>query len=603
MPERFQVNLRGVIDLLANHLYSSPEVFVRELLQNAIDAITARRETDPEIEGRIRFEFVEGTEPSLIVEDNGVGLTDAEVHEFLSTIGSSSKRGDLERRRREYIGQFGIGILSCFMVCDEIVVLSQSVKSGAASLEWRGNSDGTYSLRHTSGQFTTGTRVCLRLRSGADDDDWTFDRIVDRLRHFGEMLPVRIEAVCGARVETINRTPPWLLARRTDEDALDEYVREEFGFAALDAIALDDEALQIRGMAFVLPSPALRGDRGQQRIYLKGMFLTDDAEGVLPDWAFFVRCVINVETLRPTASRESLYQDRALRRTSEAIGRRLRVYLMTLARRDRTRLERILETHDLAIRALAIHDDEFFDLIIDLLTFETTLGRLPFGQFRKENMHLRVAPTVDQFRQIAPVAAAQSLCIFNGGYAYDEELLTKASARFENLDFERVTGADLIESLGEAGEAETEAAAEFLRLADDTLRPWGAAADLRRFDPADLPTVYGADESATFRRSLELTAENADEHWSGVLENLKSYAGSRPPTRLCFNLANPLIQSLISGGDDRVRQTLVEVLYVQSLLLGRHPLGGREMDLLNSGLRRLCELALRPDRAPEVGKA
>lgn len=599
MPERFQVNLRGVIDLLANHLYSSPDVFVRELLQNAVDAISARREFEPDHAGRVRFEYIDGEEPSLIVEDDGVGLTDDEVHEFLSTIGSSSKRGELEQRRREFIGQFGIGILSCFMVSDEIVVLSQSVKDGAESLEWRGNADGTYLLRRTSEQLAPGTRVCLRLRP-TEDEDWSADRIVELLRHYGEMLPVSIEAVNGRRVETINRTPPWMLGRASDEELLAEYAREALRVEPLDAIPLDDESLQVRGMAFVLPSPTSPGDRGQHRIYLKSMFLTEDAEGVLPEWAFFVRCVINADALRPTASREAFYQDRALRRTSEAIGRRLRTYLMTLARRDRPRLERILETHDLAIRALAVHDDEFFDLIIDLLTFETTLGRLPFGQFRRDNVHLRVSSTVDQFRQIAPVAAAQSLCVFNGGYTYDEELLTKAAGRFENLAFERVTGADVIESLGEVSDAESEAAAEFLQLADEALRPWGVVADLRRFDPVDLPTVYGADESANFRRSLEMSAENADEHWSSVLDNLKAYAVSRPATRLCFNLANSLVLSLLANQDERVRRTLIEVLYVQALLLGRHPLGGRELDLLNHGLRRLSEWALRPERAPEA---
>lgn len=595
MPERFQVNLRGVIDLLANHLYSSPEVFVRELLQNAIDAITARREIEPAHEGRVRFEFVDGAEPSLIVEDDGIGLTDAEVHEFLSTIGASSKRDALERRRRDFIGQFGIGILSCFMVSDEIVVLSQSVKPGAQSLEWRGNADGTYQLRHTAGRLAAGTRVCLRLRAG-DEDEWSFGRIVDLLRQYGEMLPIPIEAVCGRRVERINRTPPWLLGRSADLAALHDYAREALRVDPLDAIPLDDDALQIRGIAFVLPTQTAPGDRGQHRIYLRGMFLTEESEGVLPEWAFFVRCVMNAESLRPTASRESFYQDRALRRTCDAIGRRLRTYLMTLARRDRARLERILETHDLAIRALAVHDDEFFDLIIDLLTFETTLGRLPFGQFRRENVQLRVAPTLDQFRQIAPVAAAQSLCVFNGGYTYDEELLVRAAARFDNLALERVSGADLIESLGEISESESENAHEFLALADDVLRPWDVVADLRRFDPADLPTVYGADDSAAFRRSLEMTAENADAHWSSVLDNLKSYAVSRPPIRLCFNLANGLVQSLVASRDPRVRRTLIEVLYVQSLLLGRHPLGSRELDLLNRGLIRLSEFALQPDR-------
>src|SRR5438270_3971908 len=91
---KFQINLRGIIDLLSNHLYSSPDVFVRELLQNGVDAIRARNVLQPEHAGEILLEVVpcRGQKPpTLIVTDNGIGLTEAEVHQFLATIGESSK--------------------------------------------------------------------------------------------------------------------------------------------------------------------------------------------------------------------------------------------------------------------------------------------------------------------------------------------------------------------------------------------------------------------------------------------------------------------------------------------------------------------------------
>src|SRR5215475_10074523 len=88
-PHTFHVDLRGLVDLLSHHLYSSPKVYLRELLQNAVDAVTARRATDPSAPGRIRLE-VDGA--GLRVSDTGIGLTEADVHQFLATIGRSSKR-------------------------------------------------------------------------------------------------------------------------------------------------------------------------------------------------------------------------------------------------------------------------------------------------------------------------------------------------------------------------------------------------------------------------------------------------------------------------------------------------------------------------------
>ena len=126
----FQVNLSGIIELLSHHLYSGPQVYLRELLQNAVDAIQARRQLEPALVGEITVELVrDGSGPAtLVFEDNGIGLTEEEVHTFLSTIGLSSKSEDLAKRRGDFIGQFGIGLLAGFMVTDEIVLITRSAR-------------------------------------------------------------------------------------------------------------------------------------------------------------------------------------------------------------------------------------------------------------------------------------------------------------------------------------------------------------------------------------------------------------------------------------------------------------------------------------------
>ena len=155
----FQVDLRGLVDLLSHHLYSSPKVYLRELMQNAVDAITARRLLDPTAPARIQIRT--GANGRLEVEDSGVGLTEADVHTFLATIGRSSKRAedgglDLSAARQDFIGQFGIGLLACFVVADEITVVSRSARDrGAPAVEWRGRSDGTYQIRALPAEQTS----------------------------------------------------------------------------------------------------------------------------------------------------------------------------------------------------------------------------------------------------------------------------------------------------------------------------------------------------------------------------------------------------------------------------------------------------------------
>ena len=111
--QNFQVDLGGMVELLSRNLYSGPRVFVRELLQNGFDAITARRELEPEgSPARIRF-ITDNNGEFLSITDTGIGLTQVEAETLLSTIGGSSKRDEFGLARSEFLGQFGIGLLSC----------------------------------------------------------------------------------------------------------------------------------------------------------------------------------------------------------------------------------------------------------------------------------------------------------------------------------------------------------------------------------------------------------------------------------------------------------------------------------------------------------
>ena len=143
MNRTFQVDLRGVVDLLSHHLYASPRVYVRELLQNAVDAVTARRGRRSGT--RRRTIRVTSGRRAAITVTTGIGLTEAQVHELLATIGRSSKRDELGFARHEFLGQFGIGLLSAFLVADEVRVTTRA--EGAPAVLWTGRSDGTYDIK------------------------------------------------------------------------------------------------------------------------------------------------------------------------------------------------------------------------------------------------------------------------------------------------------------------------------------------------------------------------------------------------------------------------------------------------------------------------
>lgn len=598
---RFQVNLGGIISLLANNLYSGPKVFVRELLQNSIDAIRAREKLPGGFAGgRVNIEVVPAaTAPgkmspaTIICEDNGVGLTEEEVHRFLATIGESSKRGDLGQARSDFIGQFGIGLLSCFMVADEIVVITRSARSPETATEWRGRPDGTYSVRSLPGEGEAGTHVYLRCKKGSEE---FFDvKMVRELaQKYGGLLPYPVTVCSGKASATINDAAPWeksYPSAMAQREAMFEYGKQVLGVDFFDYIMLKSEAGDVQGVAFVLPYSPSPAAKGRHRIYLKRMLLSEAGEGILPDWAFFVRCVINANDLRPTASREAFYEDQALAAARTSLGDALRGYLLELARSDPHRLEKLITLHYLAIKALAVHDEEFYRIFVDWIPFETSLGTMTMRELRtRQGGRVRYVPTVDEFRQIARVAASQDMCIVNAGYTYNEELLLRLPEVFEEARVEAVGAADLAQSFQELSLDERDGCFDLLMAAQRALEPFRCAADIRRFEPAELATLFTTDPDGMLYRSAEQNRQHPT-HLTSAIDNILGGHKPGPRGHLLLNYTNPLVQKLAGVRNRDLLGRCVEMLYVQALLLGHHPLSARELGLLNSGLSALIETA------------
>ena len=593
----FQVNLRGIIDLLANHLYSSPQVFLRELLQNGVDAIRARRGNEANLQGNIEIETIAGNPPTLIFADNGIGLTEGEIHQFLATIGQSSKRNDLLQARNDYLGQFGIGLLSCFMVSEEIAVVTRSAKSPAnQAIEWRGRSDGTYALRVLERPAKVGTQIFLRAKPGCEAY-FEGDRLLQLTQYYGGLLPDPIGVTADGTRQIANATPPpWrreFASAAARREALLAHGRRLFGMEFFDCIPLRAGMGGIEGVAYILPQAPSLASKPTHRVYLKNMLLSERVTDLLPDWAFFVKCVINAEDLRPTASREAFYEDATLAAARGLLGQCLRDYLLDLAQRDRAHLEELIALHYLAIKGLAAADDEFYELFIDWLPFETSLGRMTMAECRQQPQ-LYYAPTLDSFRQISQVAAAQSLCVINGGYTYDLALVERLPRVFPDLAVQCIDAATLVQNFTDLTSEQREATAGFVRLATEVLQDYQCGAQIRKFAPSELPALYTANDGTNLQRSLQQSREIANPHFATILDNLSDTLEGEPHAQLCFNLDNPLVAKLASLPEGDLPRLAIQMLYVQALLLGHHPLNAREMSLLNTGLLGLIELGINP---------
>lgn len=593
-PHTFQVDLRGLVDLLSHHLYSSPRVYLRELLQNAVDAITARRAEQPDAPARVRL-YAEGA--ALRVEDSGVGLTEADVHNLLATIGRSSKRADpggIQEARSEFLGQFGIGLLACFVVAERIRVVSRSARTpDAPPVEWTAADDGSYTVRTLPDEARPepGTTVHLVARPGAGE--WlTEERVLALARDFGSLLPydVRVgdEAVTDLPAPW-NRPYPSPATRRV---ALQRHCHDLFGFTPLDSIDLDVPLAGIRGVAYVLPSSVSPAQRASHRVHLKGMLLTERAEQLLPDWAFFVRCVLDTDSLRPTASRESLYEDEMLAAVREALGERIRSWLTWLAAGDPERLAAFLSVHHLGVKSLARHDKEMLRTMLPWLPFETTDGQLSLEEFAQRHPVVHFTRTVEEFRQVAPIASAQGVGVVNGGYTYDSELIEALPSVCPGTVVAELDADTVTAHLDTVDPAEELALSAFLGAARARLDPLGCEVVLRAFHPLSVPALHLDDRAARHEQARAEAAEQADDLWAGILGSLR---GSAPRARLVLNHLNPLIRRISSLDDPELIGTATESLYGQALLMAQRPLRPKDSALLNRAFIGLLEWATHSD--------
>jgi molecular chaperone HtpG len=603
--DTFQVDLRGLVDLLSHHLYSSPKVYVRELLQNGIDAVTQRGAKDDRpailLTGSDR-----STDGRMHCFDSGVGLDADDVRTFLATIGRSSKRDELGFARTDMLGQFGIGLLSAFLVTDEIEVLSR--KGDGAIVRWRGRGDGSYEIDEYAPEQSDprtewlaqgpGTCVSLTPRRGAED--WLVgDRVSALAQQFGRFLPHRVEAVTtlrqaqGATLKIAPLTPPWLIedpVRR--RDAVQELGHTELGVPPFASVPVHVPAAGLSGVALILGNPTHTGRRPGSRVYLKGMLLGDEMTGLLPEWAFFVRLVADTTTLRPTASREALYDDDQLADTRASLGEQLRRWLGRLAASEPARMSEFLRIHHVAAKAMALADDEMLAMLLPLLPFQSNVGDSTLPELLERTDTIYVTRTNDDFHQIAQVAAGQGMAVVNGGYVYEYELLLKAPAAMPGIQILTVSPDDLDAHIRTVDADRTTAVAWPLGQMRDALDRLDVDLELRGFSPSSLPALYLDSATAQERRERREVADTADDTWAAILGAFDDGGSSR--ARLLLNDDNSTVQRLLGVRDPALAAIGIESLYTRALLMGHHRLRPADLAAMDRSFLGLLDRAIGP---------
>lgn len=584
--QNFRVDLGGVISLLSKNLYSSPGVYVRELIQNAMDAIVARDALGAPAPRSITispYGVASPTSPAneFMITDAGIGVSEQQVEQFLATVGASSKGAELERRRHTYIGQFGIGLLSCFLIADEITVVSRSA-TGADPIEWIGRSDGTYTVQTLTDDTAVGTTV--RLRPRPDMIGWArAEQVTPLVRKYAEFLPAQINVLTTTGTQQVSR--PWRREFGIHRAEIVQGVPPIFGGLGIgkqfDAIEVHDTALGLDGVVYIGTTYGRSKSAGRNRIYVNDMLVDDADSSLLPPWAFFAWAAINSTTLEPTASRESVMNNQALALTRSKLGRAALGWLRTLADTDPQRFAEFVVENNLELRSAATQGTdsdnlELAEVVLPQLTMQTTEGALRLIDVVQRNPNVLYALSDNEFRTIASFNSGGRIVV-NAGHTLDQEVLLMLPQVLSGVTVTRAYPASEVAALAVPPTDAVGDILTFEQRATQALKASGARVVVRQFPSADLPAVFIG---------------------HGQIDVASSGYGNL--VHLVVNWSNRVIRALTRTNDDLVFDRLIQLLYVQARMAAQCD-GPEDRALLSEALDDVVLLAAGVD-GTEVGR-
>jgi HSP90 family molecular chaperone len=384
----FKVDIAGIIEIMGSSLYSRADTPIRELIQNAHDAVLRRRKRELSYHGRIDIEqHLE--EHTLQFHDDGIGLSADEAERYLGTLGigitGAIKKGqplalmpELNTDGEGLIGMFGIGLFSAFMLADRLVVESRRLDL-AEGVRWEAG-PGTDIELSSCEREQPGTTVTLYLKPDHHILAQRAELLETAIKEYADFLTIPVFLNRGkARVNVINAA--WF-DPTPDCEGLELELAGYFGETPLDIIPLRmEKPASIAGALYVTPqrTPGFAGE-AVVSVTVRRMVISRRIQGLLPEWASFLRGVLELNDCAPTASREDLVRDATFYKVKAVLEERLYEHLERLARAEPARLEAVLAWHHYALAGASLEHRRLRDLLRQTYRLPTSKGLLTFEQ-------------------------------------------------------------------------------------------------------------------------------------------------------------------------------------------------------------------------------
>jgi molecular chaperone HtpG len=399
------IHTENIFPIIKKFLYSDHEIFLRELVSNAVDAtqklkkLVSLGEFNGEL-GDLRIEVsFDKKKKTITVSDKGIGMTADEIKKYINQIAFSGAAEFLEKFKdkadaKDIIGKFGLGFYSAFMVADKVEVISKSYQEGSESAKWTCDGSTEFELSKAKKE-NRGTDVILHINSDSEEflDEW---RIKGILEKYCKFLPVEIKF--GTKEESVedgedkdgkkkyksitvdriinNTQPIWTKspADLKDEDYL-KFYKELYPFSEdpLFWIHLNvDYPFSLTG---VLYFPKVKNDfelqKNKIQLYSRQVFITDEVKDVVPDFLMLLHGVLDSPDIPLNVSRSYLQSDANVKKISQHITKKVADKLQDLFKKDRKDFETKWDDINIFVKYGIISDEKFYDRAKDFSLFKT----------------------------------------------------------------------------------------------------------------------------------------------------------------------------------------------------------------------------------------
>lgn len=404
--KQFKTESKRILDLMINSIYTNKEIFLRELVSNASDAIDKLKFISL-TDGDVKADFcinisLNEKERTITIEDNGIGMTDKDLEKNLGTIAESGtlafKKDNQGKSEEELIGQFGVGFYSAFMVANKIEVYTKAYKSQTAYL-WTSEGAKGYDIKETL-KDSVGTKIVLYVKPDSEEENYSeflkeykisslIKKYSDYIRYPIKMLTHKTKLKEGSKPEkpeyetveeisTLNSMVPLWKKPKKDvtESELFAYYKSEFHDfnAPLKAVYAKIEGVVNYDTLLYFPEKApmdyfSKDYKKGLKLFSNGVMIMDKCEDLLPDYFGFVRGVVDSSDLSLNISREILQQDRQVKQIANGLEKRIITELSKMRDEEREKYQKLFAEFGVSIKfgvyqSFGMNKDKLKDLLM-----------------------------------------------------------------------------------------------------------------------------------------------------------------------------------------------------------------------------------------------